>query len=335
MGTTAPRLSLPQWWAGRQRSGRRFIGLAFFGLMCLAPVVIQDVYIMHVINVIGLYILIVTGLTLLVGFSGQFSLGQAGFAGLGAYTSVALTMGVGISFWPALIAGALVGGGFGVVIGPVLRARGHVLALATLAFAEIGRLITLNWTEVTGGPMGIPGVPPPTLGSFAFDTDHRFYFLILAAVFVNYMVLRRVINSRVGRAMKALRDDPEAAAATGVNVLRYKIMAFTVAGFFAGMSGALSAHLDLYVSPDAFNLSESIKILTMVVIGGAGSFVGSVVGAITLQSMNELFHEFQQYSIAIYGFMMIFILIFAPQGLYGLLMGLRRLIEARIGSPAR
>ncbi len=326
---TAPRPSR------RAGADRRLIGAVLFGVLCLVPVVIRDVYLMHVINVIGLYILIVTGLTLLVGFTGQFSLGQAGFVGLGAYTSVALTMGAGLSFWPALLAAGLVAGGFGVVIGPVLKVRGHVLALATLAFAEIGQQITLNWTRVTGGPMGLPGVLPPTLGPFAIDTDHRFYFLILLANVVNYVVLRRTIDSRVGRAMKALRDDPEAAAATGVKVHRYKIMAFTVAGFFAGISGALSAHLDLYVSPDAFNLSESVKILTMVVIGGAGSFVGSVLGAITLQGMNELFHEFQQYSIAIYGFMMILILIFAPQGLHGLLAVLRRLIESRVGPLAR
>lgn len=326
---TAPPRSVPEAVAQRRRSGGRLAGAALLALLCLIPLVVEDVYIMHVINVIGLYILLVMGLTLLVGFTGQFSLGQVGFAGVGAYVSVALTMGAGISFWLALLAGGLLAGGLGLLIGPVLRLRGHVLALATLAFAEIGQLITLNWTEVTGGPMGIPGIPPPTLGPFGFNSDHRFYFLILAAVFANYVVLLRTIDSRVGRAMKALRDDPEAAAATGVNVPRYKIMAFAITGFFAGISGALSVHLDRYVSPDVFNLSESIKILTMVVIGGAGSFSGSVLGAIVLQTMNEFFHGFQQYSIAAYGLMMILILIFAPQGLYGLLSVLGHRIERR------
>ncbi|MEE9256556.1 MAG: branched-chain amino acid ABC transporter ATP-binding protein/permease [bacterium] len=286
---------------------------------------------MHIINLCGLYILLVMGLTLLLGFTGQISLGQAGFAGLGAYISVSLTLTVGLSFWPALLIAGLVCAGFSLVIGPVLKARGHVLALATLAFAEIGRLITLNWTEVTGGPMGIPGVPPPTLGSFVIDTNHRFYYLILAAVIVNYAVLRRTIESRVGRAMKAIRDDQEAAAAVGVNVLRYKIMAFAIAGFFAGISGALFAHLDLYVSPDDFGLEESIKILTMTVIGGIGSFTGSILGAITLVITNEYLHRFQQYSIAIYGLMMILILIFAPGGLYGLVVWLRGVLPRRAG----
>ncbi|MFQ5912249.1 MAG: branched-chain amino acid ABC transporter permease [Nitrospinota bacterium] len=306
-----------------------WVKAAFVGLLCLIPLGVENEYFMHIINLCGLYALLVTGLTLLLGFTGQISLGQAGFAGLGAYVSVGLTIGAGISFWPALLVAGLVSGGFGLVIGPVLKVRGHVLAMATLAFAEIGRLITLNWTEVTGGPMGIPGVPPPTLGAFAFDNDHRFYYLILVAVIINYIVLRRTIDSRVGRAMKAIRDDHEAAAAAGVYVLRYKIMAFAIAGFFAGISGALFAHLDLYVSPDDFSLGESIRILTMVVVGGMGSFAGSVLGAITLVVTNEYFHRFQQYSIAIYGFMMILILIFAPSGLHGFLLWLGKILSRR------
>ena len=307
----------------------------FCALLCLIPLAVENDYYMHIINLSGLYILLVTGLTLLLGFTGQISLGQAGFAGIGSYVSVGLTMGAGISFWPALLAAGLVGAGFGLVIGPVLKVRGHVLAMATLAFAEIGRLITLNWTEVTGGPMGIPGVPPPTLGSFEFNNDHRFFYLILAAVIINYVVLKRTIDSRVGRAMKAIRDDHEAAAASGVSVLRYKIMAFAVAGFFAAVSGALFAHLDLYISPDDFSLEESIRILTMVVIGGMGSFAGSVLGAVTLVMTNEYFHRFQQYSIAVYGLMMILILIFAPSGLHGLLVWLGNALSRRSAFFAR
>lgn len=302
---------------------RRLAAVAGVVLLALVPLIVRNAYVMHVINVMGLYLLIVTGLTFLVGVTGQFSLGQVGFVGLGGYVSVGITMGLGLSFWPALLAAGLVGAAFGVAIGPVLRLRGHVLAMATLAFAEIGRLVTLNWTEVTGGPMGLPGVPPPTLGAFAFDADHRFYVLILACVVVNYVVLSRAIHSRVGRAMRALRDDPDGAAATGINVARYKIMAFVLAGFFAGLSGALWSHLDRYVNPDMFDLSESVKILTMVVIGGAGSLTGAALGVVTLQTLTELFHEFQQYSIALYGLMMILILIFAPGGLAALLSAAR------------
>jgi len=315
-----------------RRAVRPLAVAALFTLLCLIPAAVQDAYVMHVINVIGLYLVLVSGLTLLVGFTGQFSLGQVGFAGAGAYTAVALTMGAGISFWPALLAAGLVGAAFALVIGPVLKFRGHVLAMATLAFAEISQQIALNWTGVTGGPMGIPGVPPPTLGAFAFHTNHRFYFLVLTTVFLNFFVLVRTIDSRIGRAMKALRDNPEAASATGINVARYKITAFAITGFFAGISGALSAHLDLYVSPDVFNLSESVKILTMVVVGGAGSFAGSILGAITLQATNEFLHQFQQYSIAIYGLLMILILIFAPRGLYGLLTVLGHGIGRRLAA---
>lgn len=315
-----------------RRAGRPLAVAALFALLCLIPAVVQDVYVMHVINVIGLYLVLVSGLTLLVGFTGQFSLGQVGFAGLGAYIAVALTMGARLSFWPALLAAGFGGAVLALVIGPVLKFRGHVLAMATLAFAEICQQIALNWTEVTGGPMGIPGVPPPTLGAFAFNTNHRFYFLILVSVFLNFFVLVRTINSRVGRAMKALRDDPEAASATGINVARYKITAFAITGFFAGISGALSAHLDLYVSPDVFSLSESVKILTMVVVGGTGSFAGSILGALALPVMNEFLHQFQQYSIAIYGLLMILILIFAPRGLYGLLTVLGHGIERRLAT---
>ena len=294
------------------------------------PLLTADTYFIFLMNHIGIYILLALGMNLLIGFTGQFNLGQAGFYAIGAYTSALLTLRTGLSFWIALPVAGLVSAFFGVVLGPVLKLRGHILVMATIAFAEIVRLVSLNWVGLTRGPAGLPRIPYPTIGSFAFSTEHRFYYLTLACVVIAYFVIARMINSRIGRALRAIRNDETAAWVTGVNIVRYKILALAVASFFAGIAGSLYAHLNSFISPHIFTLEETIKVLTMVVVGGAGSIAGSVIGASVLILVSEGLRTLMQLRLLIYAAMMLAVLMLAPKGLYGIYKQLGDKLRARM-----
>lgn len=311
---------------------RRILLIGFVAFLLVLPLFIQDIYVMHLVNMIGIYSLHVIGLNLLVGFIGQFNLGQAGFYGLGAYASTLLVMKTGLSFWPSLIIAGMFAGLFGIILGPILKLRGHILAMATIGFGEIVRLILLNWLSLTNGPRGIVDIPPPSIGGFRFETDHSYYYLIIFWVIFCYFIVNRVINSRLGRAMRSIRDDEVAAEAIGVNVLRYKIISLSIAGFFAGIAGALYAPLIGYLHPIIAHWDETVKIFTMVVIGGVGSIVGSILGAITLVVGIEYLRIFEQYRLIVYGVLIITALIYAPKGLWGVIEWIFGFLRTKLNS---
>jgi branched-chain amino acid transport system permease protein len=294
------------------------------GALVLLPLVVGDTYTMRVINVIGINSLLALGLNLVIGVAGQLDAGQAGFYAVGAYTAGILSVRFGVPFWVNMGLAAIAAALLAVAIGPVLRLRGVFLAVATLAFGEIVRIVINNWVPVTNGPNGIPGIPFPSIGGFRFDTDHRYYYLILAWVLVGYIAIARMEDSRVGRAMKAVRDDQDAAAAMGVHAIRYKIMAFGVAGAFAGVAGALLAHLQTYISPENFTFLTSVDIIFMVVLGGLGSVPGSIVGAMVVTVGPEWLRFLKDYRIIVYTLIILAVLIGAPRGLYGGIDWLRR-----------
>jgi len=299
-------------------------------VLVLIPVLIEDIYTIHILNLLGIYILLTTGLNLVLGVCGQISVGHAGFWGLGAYASSLMTIKLGANFWIGFLASGCVGVVAAYMIGPVLRLRGHVLAVATIAFGEIVRLVLLNWISLTNGPAGLYNMPYPSLGFITLDTEHSFYYLILVCVLLNIMVLNRLINSRMGKRWMAIRGDEEAAESLGVHPTKYKIYAFAVAGFSAGIAGSLYAHLTSYISPHIFTLHESIKMLTMVVVGGEGSVGGAIIGAIVLVFTSEYSRYLQEYSLIPYGLALLLFLIFAPKGLIDLLArGLRLFVRKK------
>ena len=300
------------------------VSAAVLGALVLLPLVVRDTYTLRVINVIGINSLLALGLNLVIGVAGQLDAGQAGFYAVGAYTAGILSVRFGVPFWVTVGLAACAAALLAVAIGPVLRLRGVFLAVATLAFGEIVRIVINNWVPVTNGPNGIPGIPFPSMGGFRFDTDLRYYYLILAAVLVGYVAIARMENSRVGRAMKAVRDDQDAAAAMGVHAIRYKIMAFGVAGALAGVAGALLAHLQTYISPENFTFLTSVDIIFMVVLGGLGSVPGSIVGAIVVTVGPEWLRFLKDYRIIVYTLIILAVLIGAPRGLYGGIEWLRR-----------
>lgn len=314
--------------------GRQLLPWAVVGALALVPLVMPNVYTIHVLNEVGINSLLALGLNLVIGGAGQLSVGQAGFYGVGAYTAGILATRLGFPFWATLPLAGIAAGVVGLVIGPVLRLRGVSLAVATLAFGEIVRIVISNWMTLTNGPNGIPGIPFPSLAGFVFNTDYRYYYLVLAWVVLCYLTVARLADSRVGRAMNALRDNQDAAEAMGVDVIRYKVMAFVVAAAFAGVAGALFAHLQTYISPDNFTFLTSVDIIFMVVVGGLGSVPGSLVGAFVVVVGPEFLRFFKDYRLIVYSLVMLTFLIFAPKGLLGLVQRLVALARGGWGPAA-
>ncbi len=281
-----------------------------------------DDYVVGVLVLIGINVILATSLNLVNGHTGQFSLGHAGFMAVGAYSSSALTLfagpaflkafggpgvlGNGLLFTIALIVAGLSAALTGLVVGiPSLRLRGDYLAIVTLGFGEIIRVVVQN-TEAVGGPRGLNMIPGFT---------NLFWTFGLATVTI--YVISNMVDSTWGRGFLAVRDDEIAAEAMGINTTRYKVTAFVVAAFFAGIAGALYAHYITYISPGGFDFMKSVDVVVMVILGGMGSTVGVTIAAILLTVLNEFLRSAEQYRMIIFALLLIIMMIVRPQGLLG------------------
>lgn len=281
------------------------------------PFMLSNAYYLRVATLVGMYVLLVSGLNIIIGFTGMFSLGHAAFYGIGAYTSAMLTVMAGWSFWLALPMAGIVAGLFGTMIGLVtLRLRRVFLAFTTLGFGEITRIVILNWRSFTRGPLGIAGVPVPELFGWSFN-GIGYYYLVLVLASLTVLVIYHVYTSRVGRAFIAIREDETAAASMVINVFGYKVLAFTLGCFFAGIAGSFFSHFQRFVSADSFANLESFGIITMVALGGTGSIVGPILGATILVVIPEVFRALAQYRGVIYGLTLIIVIVYKPGGLAG------------------
>ena len=275
----------------------------------------------------GIYAISALGLNLIVGYTGMLSLCQAAFIAIGAYCAAILMTFLNISFWYALIASGLLAGFFGILIGvPTLRLRGDYLAIATLGFGEIVKNIILNWDSVTRGPMGINGIPGPDFFGFVLSSMDKIPWVIFIwfIVLLTYVLIRRVVRSRVGRALESIREDEIAASAMGINIAKYKVGAFTCGAFFAGVAGALFAAFNQSVAPLTFDFMMSIMILCMVVLGGLGNSFATIVGSILIVITSELPRLLgishiipPQMNQVLFGFILVFMMIYRPQGIIG------------------
>lgn len=259
---------------------------------------------------VGIYIILAVSLNLTAGFLGQLPLGHAGFMSIGAYTAALFTKGVSlpisVSFPLGLLAGGLVAGVFGILIGlPALRLRGDYLAIITLGFSEIIRVIILN-LKFTGGAFGLRGI--------SRVTDFTSVFV---CVVITIMILHMLIKSRHGRAIIAIRENEIAAEATGIPTTYYKTLGFSVSAFFAGIAGGLYAHYLGILDAGTFGFMKSIEILVMVVLGGMGSMIGSVIAATGLTLLPELLRGFDRYRMVIYSLLLVVVMVFKPSGLMG------------------
>jgi len=282
-------------------------------------------YLWHVLVMINIYVVLATSLDLAVGYTGLLSLCHAAFYGVGAYSSTLLMMNAGLGFFPALLCAVPVTVALSYLIGlPSLRLRGDYFVLATLGFQVIVFSILYNWTGLTRGPYGIPGIPVPSIFGIYVDTVFRYFvFSGLLAIFCLWL-LRRLTNSPFGRLLKAVRDDEVAAAALGKDVPRIKMRAFAIGAAFASVAGALFAGYMRYIDPTSFTLMEAIFILSIVVIGGAGSFYGAIVGAAFMVVLPEALRFLNipdavaaNLRQIIYGLLLILMMRLRPKGLFG------------------
>lgn len=236
-------------------------------------------YVVYLLNLTGIAVIVALGLNLLIGSTGLVSLGHAAFLAVGAYTSGILATRLGFPFWMTLTLSGVLTGGVGVIVGlPALRLKGLYLGLATLAFQFIAEHLILHWEGLTGGANGM-AVPRPALGGFVFDTDLRFYYLTAPLALLLGLGMANLQRSRFGRALVAIRDSDVAAEAVGVDLARYKTLAFGVSAAYTGVAGSIFAHYLGYIGPDHFTVLLSVEYLTMIIVGGMGSILGSVLGA--------------------------------------------------------
>ncbi len=277
---------------------------------------VSNPYYLQLLTFIGINTLLALGLNMVMGYAGQISLGHAAFYGLGAYTSALLTIHLDWSPWLALpITLVFTAVTAFLVALPMLRLSGYYLGMGTLAFGMIGFSVFLQWRTLTGGDSGLVGIPLLTLGPISFDYGSSPVYLVWGVVFLSFWVCERIIGSRIGRALRALHDSERAAAAMGIDTSRLKVQVFVFSAVLAAMAGFLYAHLVTFISPHTFDFLMSIKIVTMVVIGGMASVWGALLGASLLTLLPEWLHVFSDYEMIIYGLILVVIMIFMPQGL--------------------
>lgn len=303
---------------GKRIPGKTWFYVLSLAVLVLLPFVVQSEYSRRILTMIFLYSILSLGLNLVTGVTGQLSLGHAAFYGIGAYTSALLTLNLNWSFLPALLVASLLAGLFGILLGvPTLRLSGDYLCIVTIGFAEIIRLVFQNWVEVTRGPMGLPGIPPISILSFTFKTGTDYYYFFLIMMVLTYISMERILDSQIGRALVAIREDEVAAGAMGVNTTYYKVLAFAVGAVFAGMAGSLMAHYLAFVGPMNFTVDESLLVLQMVILGGLGSNIGAIIGAAILVIAPEVLRVISDYRLLFNGVLMVALMVWRPQGLLG------------------
>jgi ABC-type branched-subunit amino acid transport system permease subunit len=301
------------------RAGALGAGIA---LMAVLPWLI-GVYPLHVITLVLVSVISAVGLYFVTGLTGQVSLCHATFSGIAAYVLVVLGRDLGVPFWIGWPLGAAVAGAIGYVVGiPALRLQGHYLALATLGLGEIVLLLNVHWERVTNGPNGLE-VPAPRLGAIILSTDRGKYLLVLAAAVVMVAFAANLQRSKVGLVLTAVMDSEVAAQAFGVRLARYKVFAFALSAFYAGVAGGLYSVVVGFITPYEFGLWPSLWTLTMVVVGGMGYLWGAVLGAIVITALPEVLRGLKDYQELLYGVLLLLTLIFKPSGLYGFVLGRR------------
>jgi len=288
----------------------------FTAFLSVLPRFLTNDYYLNVLIFIGIHSIIAIGLDLLLGYTGQISLGHAAFFGLGAYITGVLSAKV--SFPP--IAGlvvALVGVGvLAYLIGiPTLKLHGHYLAMATLGFGIIVQIFFKELGFLTGGPSGLVGIEDMNIFGYEFDSDLKYYYLVAVSLLLTLLLSINVVRSRVGRALRAIHGSEVASSVLGVNVSRYKVGIFVLSALYAALAGWLYSHYMTFVSPSSFGFMFSVKLVTMVVIGSLGSIWGAIFGAALLTSMPEFLHVFANYETTVFGFILVSVMIFMPRGL--------------------
>ncbi|MBI4975891.1 MAG: branched-chain amino acid ABC transporter permease [Spirochaetes bacterium] len=280
---------------------------------------VMPMYQTDIMSTALIYVMLGLGLNIVVGFGGQLNLGYVAFYAAGAYTYALLNHHYKLDFWCALPLGGIVSMALAALIAlPLLRLKGDYLAIVTLAFAEIMRLVLENWGEVTFGPSGIADIPRPALFGMTLpiaDSSRLVFYIALALALMTIVVIRRLEHSRLGRSWVAMREDELACQAMGINVPRIKLLAFVAGAAWAGFAGVLFAAKTQFINPASFTIWESLIVLGIVVLGGIGSVPGVIIAALVMTLLPEYLRAFAQYRLLIYGALLVAVMIFRPGGL--------------------
>ena len=285
------------------------------------PFLLSD-YHLQIAVMVGIFALLALSLNVLSGYAGMISLGHAGFFLIGSYTSAILATRFGMPFPVSLVAATALTALSGMVLAvPAMKLSGHFLAVITIAFGLILHVLAINLESITKGVSGISGISRPAIGAWSLKSDLSYYFLVLIILALVCLLVSAYVRSGYGRALRALRDDEVAAGCMGVNVNVAKIHAFVISAGIAGLAGCLYAHYVRYINPESFTLDISIRILIMMVVGGIGSILGSLVGAFAVYVLPETLRFLNDYYYLVFGFVIILLMLFLPRGLVSLIPG--------------
>ena len=314
----------------------RLLPWLFVLVMAVGPLWLGDQYILYVLTSTGIFIIGAMSLNLLLGYTGQLSLGHIAFFGIGAYTSALLSLGFDLDLggaepfvlgpqpvWVAFLGGILVAALFGFLIGKLaFRVRGAYFVIVTISFAQVMRMVALNWVDLTEGPMALNNIPPlsvwlPWDGVIPLYRKEYNYLLVLAVAVVCFLMIQRLVQSRVGRALVALRENESLARSVGIDVTRYLVVATVIAAGMAGAAGGLYTHYIRIVDPDVFMFIYTVTMVIMVVTGGKGTLAGPIVGGLAFGILPELLREVARPEVQwiIYGVAMVVVVFFLPQGI--------------------
>jgi branched-chain amino acid transport system permease protein len=312
--------------------------LPWIALLALAsvPLWLKDPYLLNAFVTTGIFIVAAMSLNLLLGYTGQLSLGHVAFFGIGAYTSALVSLGFDVELvggfrvihepwpvWLGFVMAILVSGLCGYLVGKLsFRVRGAYFVIVTISFAEVVRLVALNWVELTQGPLALTSIPPmalglPGLGNFEFFSKQSNFYLVLGVVAISYVIIGRLVNSRIGRAMVALKENESLAVSVGIDVTRYLVLAAVVSAGIAGAAGSLYAHYLKIIDPDVFLFLYTVTMVIMVITGGKGTLAGPIVGGLIFGFIPVIARSFAAPEIQwiLYGLFMILIVFVLPQGI--------------------
>jgi len=326
-------VSAPALPAVRSWRGLPALALAIVAVVAIAGFLPQSGYILNIVMQAATYAVGVTGLVVVLGYCGQISLAQAAFFGLGAYGVGLGATDFGLPFFVALLLGMVVAGVFGIALGLAsLRLGGHYLAMVTISFQQILTLVLVNWIGLTHGPDGVKSIPRPSVPFLDLKRGDHYFALCLTMLAAVVWYAWHLKTSRLGRAMQAVRDNEIAASTCGIDVFRTKVLAFAISAVLGGLGGGLFAGGFAYISPDQFTFGESIVMLTMALLGGVQSPFGALIGTVLLIILPEVLRSLRNVYLAVYGAAVILIMVFLPDGLWGLVTN--RLRRATPGSQA-
>jgi branched-chain amino acid transport system permease protein len=303
--------------------------IALFVALFALPFFLTDRYFQHIMVLSCIYVILASSWNLLAGYSGLLNLGHAAFFGIGAYSSALLAIHTGLSPWLGLFAGAAVSAVFGLGLGvPALRLRGPYLAITTIGFSEIIRLVSMNWVDLTRGSLGLSEIPPlsPIKVSenlkMDFITEQNAYYVILICMILTLFVVRKLVKSEFGLTLESMREEEDGAESIGINTSQYKLTIFMISAFIAGFAGGLYAHYVRLLSPETLSLHETFTVLTMVAVGGIGTFAGPIIGAVFLTVLSEALRFVEEaihldIRMVIYGALLMVTIFFMRKGIVG------------------